>query len=164
MSKVTYSMEDNPGYHIGRTYKLMHFAIQKLLEHRGFDITTDQWIILIFLKHKGNTSQQFLSKITSKDKATITRVIDDLEMKKHVTRIPGTIDRREKMINLTKTGENFIKKAFPFMQKMGDEMMKNITVDEYESLKNILKKISDNIIEYTKPICKGINQKIENSN
>jgi MarR family transcriptional regulator, transcriptional regulator for hemolysin len=162
MDKIKYRLEDNPGYHIGRTYKIMHFGIQKFLEKGEFCITSDQWIILVFLMHKGEAPQQFLAKITSKDKATITRVIDDLEKKNFVNRVPGKIDRREKMICLTKIGEQYTKKAIPFMEKMGKSMMKNITNEEYKTLKIILKKITDNIIAEVQPVCKGVNHRIEN--
>jgi DNA-binding MarR family transcriptional regulator len=164
ISKMPYDLEDNLGYHIGKTFKIMHYAIQKLLENGGFDISSDQWIVMIFIYHKGSTSQQFLARIVSKDKATITRVIDDLEKKNYVSRIPGKVDRREKMISLTKSGEQYARKIFPFMQKWSEDMTNNITAKEFESLKKTLKKITDNIIKEMQPVCKNTNYKFENNN
>jgi DNA-binding MarR family transcriptional regulator len=159
MAAIKFNLEDMVGYHIGKTFKIMHFSFQRLLEQEGFDISSDQWIILVYLMYKNGVTQQFLTRIITKDKATMTRIIDDLEKKKYVTRVPGKIDRREKTISLTDSGRKYIEKVYPFIKKTEKYILKNITNTEYETLKKVLKQISDNILEDLNSSCKGVAQK-----
>jgi MarR family transcriptional regulator, organic hydroperoxide resistance regulator len=152
MGKNDYVMEDKFGFLIGKTYKLCKTFLQKLIEREGFDITIEQWLILSFLFHKDGQPQVLLTKIAEKDKTSITRIIDDLENKKYVHREPGRIDRREKEVYITEKGRTFVENKMAIFRREEKEFLKDISAKDFETMKNVLKKIISNILQ-NKMVC-----------
>ncbi|WP_298844887.1 MarR family winged helix-turn-helix transcriptional regulator [Clostridium sp.] len=61
--------------------KLIHYLNSKL---EKFNITTEQWLVLIRLSKQNKISQKNLAEVSSKDQSTLTRIIDILERKNFI--------------------------------------------------------------------------------
>jgi DNA-binding MarR family transcriptional regulator len=147
MNKTKFGLEENIGYLIGKTFRVLQCAMQKLINEKGYNITVDQWVILVFLSHKDGQMQVLLSRIVGKDKTSITRIIDDLEKKNYVRRVPNKSDRREKDIFLTNTGRKFIMEKMKFFQEQQKVILDNISSEDYEIFKKVIKKVMENIVK-----------------
>lgn len=123
---------------INRTF-LRAFALE------GINITPEQWSVLACLWQKDKVTQQSLCDLTMKDKPSMTRLIDNLEKRNLVSRESDLNDRRINLIQLTETGKSLQAKATEIVQKIASKTLKNITEEELNISRSVLKKIMANL-------------------
>lgn len=123
---------------INRTF-LRSFAAE------GLEITTEQWSVLACLWQKDKITQQALCTLTLKDKPSMTRLIDKLEKRNLVTRVSDQHDRRINLIHLTEAGLLLETKATDLVHKIANKTLNNITEDELNTSRIVLKKIMENL-------------------
>ena len=111
----------------------------------GLDISMDQWMILGPIWQLESPSQKELGEICFRDKPSITRIIDSLEKKSLVVRVPDQIDHRIKRVVLTKAGKQLFYDVLPIMEKTREEVRGNIPDEEIQIFKNVLSKIIKNL-------------------
>ncbi len=123
---------------INRTF-LRAFALE------GVDITTEQWSVLACLWKKDGVTQQALCGLTLKDKPSMTRLIDNLEKRNLVIRMADSKDRRINMIHLTQSGIALQVKATEIVQKIASKTLSQISDEELNVCRSVLKKIMTNL-------------------
>lgn len=123
---------------INRTF-LRAFAAEEI------DITTEQWSVLACLWKKDKVTQQTLCSLTAKDKPSMTRLIDKLEKRNLVTRVSDHNDRRINLIHLTDAGIALQQKATELVQKIVTKTLSDITEEELNISRIVLKKIMTNL-------------------
>lgn len=123
----------------------MYRKFLKNAQDNGFDISLDQWMVLGPISHKVNPTHKDLSDFCLKDKTSITRIVNTLEKRKFVIRVPDQIDQRIKRVILTKEGKNLFNHIAPIIEKTRKEVNKDISENEITSFKNVLKKINKNL-------------------
>ena len=111
----------------------------------GLDISMDQWMILGPIWQLESPSQKELGEICFRDKPSITRIIDSLEKKSLVVRVPDQIDHRIKRVILTNAGKQLFYDVLPIMEKTREEVRGNIPEEEIQIFKNVLSKIIKNL-------------------
>ena len=111
----------------------------------GLNISMDQWMILGPIWQLESPSQKDLGEICLRDKPTITRIIDSLEDKSLVVRVPDQIDHRIKRVILTNAGKQLFYDVLPIMEKTREEVRGDIPEEEIEIFKNVLSKIIKNL-------------------
>ncbi len=111
----------------------------------GIEITTEQWSVLACLWKKDKVTQQTLCSLTAKDKPSMTRLIDKLENRNLVTRVSDHNDRRINLIHLTDSGIALQQRATDLVQKIATKTLNNITENELEIGRIMLKKIMINL-------------------
>ena len=123
---------------INRTF-LRAFATE------GIEITTEQWSVLACLWKKDKVTQQELCDLTSKDKPSMTRLIDKLEKRNLVTRVSDHNDRRTNLIHLTDAGNALKIKATEIVKQVAAKTLDHISGEELNTVRTVLKKIMNNI-------------------
>jgi len=108
-------------------------------------ITTEQWSVLACLWNKDKVTQQTLCSLTSKDKPSMTRLIDKLEKSKLVIRVPDQSDRRSNMIHLTDRGAQLEQRATAIVNRIAARTLNDITDDELDMCREVLRKIMNNL-------------------
>ena len=111
----------------------------------GLNISMDQWMILGPIWQLESPSQKDLGEICLRDKPTITRIIDSLEDKSLVVRVPDQIDHRIKRVILTNAGKQLFYDVLPIMERTREEVRGDIPEEEIEIFKNVLSKIIKNL-------------------
>ena len=111
----------------------------------GLNISMDQWMILGPIWQLESPSQKDLGEICLRDKPTITRIIDSLENKSLVVRVPDQIDHRIKRVILTNAGKQLFYDVLPIMEKTREEVRGDIPEEEIKIFKNVLSKIIKNL-------------------
>ena len=95
---------------VGVFLNLVHFRFKQYLSaifaKHGYDLTPEQFLVLDTLWDDGVLSQQELADILKKDKNSVTKLIDALERKRLVERIPDKIDRRLNLIHITELAKS----------------------------------------------------------
>jgi len=111
----------------------------------GIGITVEQWTVLACLWQKDKISQQVLAQTTFRDKTGMTRLIDNLEKRGLVVRVPDTADRRSNLIHLTRQGRDLEQKASAVVEEVAEHTLGILTEDELTMGKALLRKIFDHL-------------------
>jgi DNA-binding MarR family transcriptional regulator len=147
MKTQEYKLEDSLGYVMGRAARSMGTRLNRNFLDAGYDVTCEQWGVLVNLWHQNGQTQQELASMTCKDKTSMTRLIDGLEKRKIVVRTPGKTDRRQKNIYLTDKGKAFQQELLKIVQKTLAEAQAGIPAGEMENCKKILRRIYENLTD-----------------
>ena len=112
----------------------------------GYNITPEQWIVLIWLFDKDGRTQQELCDLTFKDKPSITRILGNLERADLVTRMGHPGDGRSKMVFLTKTSKKLEKPLLAIAANTQASLINGIPKSDIDKCKEVLQKIMNNIL------------------
>jgi DNA-binding MarR family transcriptional regulator len=119
--------------------------LQKNFRTAGLEITIEQWSVLYHLWKEDGLSQQELGTRTFRDKASITRLIDNLEKLGLVTRVASTSDRRINKVYLMDAAKPLQQLTYDLANQTMNEALQNITKEEIEVVKNVLQRVYDNL-------------------
>ncbi len=144
MTAHHYNLEESLGHALGRTTRAMGTRLNRNFADAGYDVTCEQWSILVNLWQKNGQSQQDLAATTCKDKTSMTRLVDNMEKHSLVVRIPNKEDRRQKFIYLTKKGQDLREKLFKIVQKTLGEAQKGINSKDLALCKKVLHQVYEN--------------------
>ena len=101
------------------------------LSHRQFDI-------IATLGNTQGMSPKELGERTLITKGTLTGVINRLEDKNLVQRIPSPLDGRSQIIQLTPTGEAQFDEIFPLLLTAMGKVFANFKASDYQRVQNAL--------------------------
>ncbi|MDP6908096.1 MAG: MarR family transcriptional regulator [Flavobacteriales bacterium] len=130
---------------IGKTMKHIDLYLNAKLSEKGISLTRQQVILMKILFHEGALPQQDLAFITERDKTSLTRLVNGMEKKNLVARIPSTEDKRVNLIHLTKNGERVLNETAPVLLSIVDEVQKGISKKDQKTVIEVMKKIQENI-------------------
>ena len=120
--------------------------LQKNFRNAGLEITIEQWSVLYHLWKEDGLSQLELGNRTFRDKASTTRLIDNLEKQELVTRVASKDDRRINLVYLTDTAKPLQQITSELANKTMNESLQNISKEEIEVVKNVLQRVYDNLM------------------
>lgn len=101
-NRENYSLCESLGYLVKRTSAMLSNAID--LELASYDLTHQQFSILVMLSQLKCQTAAELARETCGDTGAITRMLDRLEAKDMIRRVRSVEDRRLVKIELTPTG------------------------------------------------------------
>lgn len=132
------------GFLLNKGTQVYHRQLNRNFCSNGFDITSEQWSILVFLFHCDSRSQNEIAEKTFRDKVSVTKIIDNLEKRALVFRIQDEKDRRVKRIILSKEG----RKLVPQLKKVAFNTLENgfanVEKKDLETFKIVLSEIVKN--------------------
>jgi len=108
---------------------------------RNYGLTGSQFGVLDALIHLGPLNLKTVSEKLLCTGGNITTVVDNLEKRRLVKRIPDTIDRRQIKIHLTSKGEALINKIMPEHVQLIVQEMSVLSKTEQEELARLCKKL-----------------------
>jgi DNA-binding MarR family transcriptional regulator len=144
MDTYDHVIDSSIGYLVGRTSRAIIKRLTKKFTDAGFDVSYEQWSILIHLYRRDGLTQQELSKLAVKDKASITRLLNVLEKKNIVLRIPDRSDKRSKLVYLTNKAKELKEDLIGLVEEMLREAEMGISFEEMEQCRTTLNKIFSN--------------------
>ncbi|CAG7608493.1 HTH-type transcriptional regulator MhqR [Paenibacillus solanacearum] len=107
----------------------------------NYGLNTETFQILEFLYSKGPHPIQKISDTFSIPTGSITYVVDKLEKKNFVERLPIPGDRRKTNLSLTDTGRSYFDQIFPQHVQTISDNLSYLTDEEKLQLIELLKKI-----------------------
>ncbi|MCG8564935.1 MAG: MarR family transcriptional regulator [Desulfobacterales bacterium] len=132
------------GYLVGRTSRAIVKRLSKKFADAGFDISYEQWSILIHLYRQDGLTQQELSRLAVKDKAAITRLLNSLEKKNVVLRVPDRADKRSNLVYLTHKAKELRSDLSGLVEEMLTEAEAGISPEEMEQCRRTLDRVFEN--------------------
>ena len=130
---------------LGMLINSAHRAMTKRFVQNAHESGLDQWMVLGPIWQSGDASQKELGDMCLKDKTSVTRIIDTLEQKNLVVRVPDQLDHRVNRVILTNAGKQLFYDVLPVMEKTREEVKKNIPDEDIEIFKNVLSSIIHNL-------------------
>ena len=125
---------------IMRASNLLVGDLKKTL--KNYPINATEFAVMKFLSSKGEKSIQEIRDRILLASGSATYVVDNLEKKGYVNRKVSQKDKRVTYIKLTKIGENLMDDIFPIHKINTKKIFDDLTEEELDTLKEILKKIN----------------------
>ena len=152
-------MENLPKYDIDNSFgTIVHWAERALINRLnqnfrsgGYDITVEQWRVLVNLWNREGQSQRELAEAVHKDKTGMTRILNGMEKRDLVVRTPDNADGRNNLIYLTRKGRELQQALVVLTRKTLDEALHGIAEEELERSKNVLRRVIRNLYEQGGP-------------
>jgi len=138
-----FKLDDSLGFWINVVAGKMKNELNRSISK--YNITAEQWAVLSRLWEEQGVTQKDLAERTGKDQPNTGRILDKLEKKGLVNRIPDTQDRRIVLVFLTDKGWELKEKLIPIATDVLIRAQRGINGKDITYLKQILEKISQNI-------------------
>lgn len=124
------------------------FAIQTFAKME-FEITPEQFLVLLALNDNPGMYQRQLSTLTFKDRPNITRIVSILEKGEYITSKNSSNGRQIKELYITEKGKDICNKILPVIFQVWEETTKGIEQEEINKFIDTLSKIETNLRENT---------------
>lgn len=136
-------------YQIYGSARLLRFQLQKLLDENEPNFTPEQAFLLYKLYMNDGKSQRQLADKILNDYPNITRLIDKLEKKGYVRREVDENDRRMFKVYMSEEGKSRFNSFIPLIMHQRRKLLENISSDEEKIVKDVLKRIEQNVQKYS---------------
>lgn len=142
---MRYNFNDSFGFILVKTGRLIENKLKSNFEKEGIDITPQQWSALTYLWNEDGISQQKLANAFSKDKTSVTRLLNNMEKNGLIERKQAEDDKRNKKIYLTYKSRLLKKTSIKIAEKTLMETLVGIEHQDLKLSKKVLKKININL-------------------
>jgi MarR family 2-MHQ and catechol resistance regulon transcriptional repressor len=128
---------------LSRAYRAISDYTNKYIQASGVNPT--EFAVLELLYHKGDQPLQHIGDKILLASGSITYVVDKLEKKQLLKRIACPNDRRVTYAQITEKGRGFLEGIFPEHQERIEHLMDGLTVEEKETVIELLKRIGKSV-------------------
>jgi DNA-binding MarR family transcriptional regulator len=134
---------------IARVHQTSGRIFETILKKHGLaEISPAQGRILFALWKRDNVPIQELVRQTSLSKSTLTLMLDRLEERGLLIRVPSARDRRETLIRLTEEDRSLRDTYARVSEEMAEISLSGLGPNEVEALEGTLRKILTNLADY----------------
>ena len=110
-----------------------------------FNLYYAQWSIMYYLDVYESMTLVELSKMLYVEKPTVTRTVNALIKLDYVEQIPVR-DKREKRIQLSKTGVGVVQQVRKVFDQYEQEIMEGVSTEDQATVIRVMETVRDNII------------------
>lgn len=132
---------------LGRTSHKMRLLLDKVFVKNDIDLNVEQFFLLKCLTVNNGINQQELSNNIDRDKTTIARLVSKMEKKNMVLRVHSKNDKRVNNVYITNLGKEMLEEIEPYLNEINDSMVNSISNKEFDVLKIVLDKLTNQISE-----------------
>ncbi|MDD2336138.1 MAG: MarR family transcriptional regulator [Geobacteraceae bacterium] len=112
---------------------------------KPFDVTPEQWVVLNCLSTEDGVCQRELAERIVKDQPNTTRILDKMEFKGLIRRLPDPRDRRAFLVFHTAEGKRVREELLPVIRNLHKSSIKGFTDEEITLLKKLLERFTGNL-------------------
>ncbi len=142
---MRYNFNDSSGFVLVKIGRLIENRLKTNFEKEGINVTPQQWSALTHLWNDDVISQQKLADAFSKDKTSITRLLNNMEKNELIIRKQDINDKRNKMVFLTFKAKLIKQESIKVAEQTLVEVLEGVDHKEVKLSKKVLKKISENL-------------------
>jgi DNA-binding MarR family transcriptional regulator len=132
----------SPGFLMAKTVNILKAGLRRAFLAAGHDMTAEQWGVLFVVCREPGLTQSDLAERTSKDKPTITRILDRLEKKNLLGRRQNVNDRRSFTIYPTPAGLALYPELHNASRSYSALVLGGLRPGEVDILRDLLARIS----------------------
>ncbi|GAA4361633.1 MarR family winged helix-turn-helix transcriptional regulator [Hymenobacter saemangeumensis] len=119
-------------------------TLNRNFQAEGFDVTGEQWIILLNLFGQDGQTQQELADASYKNKASITSILDTMERKGLLRRQSHATDGRSNLIFLTETARQLQQPLVRVAQATITQLTAGISPEQISTANTVLQQLIKN--------------------
>ncbi len=138
----TFRPREAAGFFLGRARKTFILALEQ--ELAPYDISSSQWAVILNIADGNASTAGDLCKLMRYDPGGMTRLLDRLERKGFLRRVPTPGDRRSIQIELTTSGKALRPKIIKALVTVLNRLLHGFTQAEVKQLINFLGRLSAN--------------------
>lgn len=130
--------------------RLAFLSRKKLMQRfaaHGSEISHEEWVYLLILSTNGEQTPGALAEFTTRDRTTITRVIDGMSKKGLVIRQTDPNDRRRSLVRLTARGTAMDHSLAPLSAALSERAARGIAAADIETTIRTLRSMIRNLNE-----------------
>ncbi len=146
------TIEDPLGFVLVDVARLLRRRFEKALENAGLGLTVAEARTLAFVSRRPGLRQSTLAEELCVEPMTLVGFLDRLEAAGLVERIPDPADRRAKLIRLTPSAANIVRRIRAIGKVVREEAERGLDPDVVETLRLTLLKMQDNIMKAPEPV------------
>lgn len=136
-------MRANDDGYIGYTLTDVARLLRTVFERRVRDlgITRAQWVVIARLKTRPGLSQSEVADILEVEKASAGRLVDRMEAKGWLERMPDPADRRINRLHLTEDAEHLHALIWPIADATVDDALADLSEAEQDQLRLLMGRV-----------------------
>jgi DNA-binding MarR family transcriptional regulator len=142
---MKYTFQKSLGRLTQQVSKGLGRILEKKFQAAGYSVTASQWSVISYLSQKNMATQKEIGNFLGVNKVMIKRIIDKLEGRGLVKRIPSSTDKRYNQIDITNKGLQLYNELVPFAEETLKEAYKGIDANSIENCLHTLGQISQKI-------------------
>jgi len=127
-----------------KTIRSVRESFNKVFQQEHFGVSYDQWLIIEQVKNKQGISQIEIANNTGKDRASISRIIKNLQQKGLLTKIHNEENKRANKVYLSPEGLDLSDRMVGVYNEVYNNQFLGIHEREMNLLKEILVRINQN--------------------
>ena len=139
------ALDESPGFWLYRSHIQVSAALRQAFQDAGYDLTPEQWAVLLRLREQEGLNQSQLGEKTYKDRHNITRILKQLEKRGYIEKRQIQNDKRAFHIYLAAAGRNLLKELKPVVLKHRDRVCKGLSRDDLSKVHDYLGHIVSNL-------------------
>lgn len=124
---------------LSKAYRSITDRVEADIRKKGLNPT--EFGVLELLFHQGDQPLQKIGDKILLASGSITYVVDKLEQKEYLTRVPCQEDRRVTFASITDKGRDLLESIFPDHWKQIEKITAGLSADEKEAAIELLKKL-----------------------
>lgn len=136
--------KENVIIELEKTIRSVRESFNNVFQRKHFGVSYDQWLIIEQVKNKQGISQIEIANNTGKDRASISRIIKNLQQKNLLTKIHNEDNKRANKIYLTPNGLELSDRIISVYHEVYQSQFLGIYEQEMNFLKEILVRINQN--------------------
>jgi len=140
-----FDVNDSLATLLSKTTRALSTRLHSMFMQAGFDVTAEQWMILLLLWGEDGRFPYQIADIIGKDRAAITRLVDGLEKRNLVVRIVDKNNNRQKQVYLTPQGKAMRDKLVPLAIANTAQAQTGLSSKEIELCKGVLRTMYSNL-------------------
>jgi DNA-binding MarR family transcriptional regulator len=133
------------GHKVNKSARLITNRLGHNFKDNNFDITTEQWKILLYLWRTDGQTQNSLATATGKDEPSVSRLINNMVKSDFVNRTSHPTDRRTNLIYLTEKGKNLKDGLMAMGSKTNSEATEGIKPEDLDICLRVLDQVIKNL-------------------
>ena len=140
-----FQLDDHVFYFFTQIFNRRNRALTARL--RGFGVTVAKWRALAVLDHTPGATMSTLADLTSVDRTTLTRTLDQLTRDGLVERRQDARDRRTIRLTLTQAGAALLRRILPSVEEQNARALRGFSASELDLFRGQLRRMIANLDE-----------------
>jgi DNA-binding MarR family transcriptional regulator len=141
----TLALDKSLGFWLYRSHIQVSAALRQAFQDAGYDLTPEQWAVLLGLREREGLNQSQLGEKTYKDRHNITRILKQLDKRGYIEKRHIENDKRAFHIYLAPAGRALLKELRPVVLKHRDRVCQGLKHDDLLKVRDYLGHIVNNL-------------------
>jgi DNA-binding MarR family transcriptional regulator len=133
------------GFWIHRVYQATRNEMYRAFREQGYDVTPEQWALMIRLWERDGCTQSELSDATFRDQPTMSRIVTGMEQRGWLERRADPDDARARKVFLTRAGRELKPKLVPVAERLVGQLVAGIDERSLRTTRATLRKMFENL-------------------